>query len=144
MQDLPPIIANSATPVPPVIGRSGSATPPPLPGTAAAHAAGAPAGQGFRFRKRYALALLVLGVPLLCGFGVSGYFRLSSETKALRGSLMSAVPGQWDKRFAVGVGSLTLMLGRGVTHYFKLPPEPKAALDAVHGVEVGVYRLQDA
>jgi hypothetical protein len=55
---------------------------------------------------------------------------------------MESVPGQWDKRFAVHVGSLTLGLVRFGSQFFTLPPEPKAALGALHGAEVGVYRLE--
>jgi hypothetical protein len=54
------------------------------------------------------------------------------------------VPGQWDKRFAVHVGGLTLGLVRFGSLFFNLPPEPKAALETLHGAEVGVYNLQDA
>jgi len=57
---------------------------------------------------------------------------------------MESVPGQWDKQFAVHVGWLTMGVVRWGSSFFKLPPEPKAALEAVHGAEVGVYKLHDA
>ena len=87
---------------------------------------------------------LVLCLPLLCAVGIAGYFRLSSATQALRNSVIESVPGQWDKRFAVHVGGLTLSLVRFGSRLFNLPPEPKAALEVLHGAEVGVYNLQDA
>ena len=87
---------------------------------------------------------LVLCLPLLCAVGIAGYFRLSSATEALRSSVIESVPGQWDKRFAVHVGGLTLGLVRFGSRWFNLPPEPKAALEALHGAEVGVYNLRDA
>jgi hypothetical protein len=101
-----------------------------------------PLKHGFRFRKRYVAAIVIVCLPLFCAIGVTGYFRLSSETRALRGSLMRLTPGAWDTKFAVHVGSLTMGLVRIGSSFFKLPPEPRAALDAVHGAEVGVYRLK--
>jgi hypothetical protein len=86
--------------------------------------------------------LATVCLPLLCALGVAGYFRLSSETQALRRSLMSSVAGQWDQKFAVHVGRLTLGLVRIGARFVNLPPEPRAALDALHGAELGVYRLQ--
>ena len=44
---------------------------------------------------------------------------------ALRSSVIESVPGQWDKRFAVHVGGLTLGLVRFGSLFFNLPPEPK-------------------
>ncbi len=96
----------------------------------------------FRLRKAHVAALVIVGMLLACAAGVAGYFRLGSETRALRGSLMATVAGQWEKKFAVHVGWLTLGLVRVGTRCVNLPPEPRAALDALHGLEVGVYRLQ--
>ena len=101
-----------------------------------------PLSPAFRFRKWHAVVLAMLCLPLFCAIGVAGYFRLSSETTALRKSLMSSATGGWDKKFAVHVGSLTLGLVRAGSRLVKLPPEPRAALEALHGAEVGVYRLQ--
>ena len=98
----------------------------------------------FRVRTGYVVLALVLCLPLLCAVGIAGYFRLSSATEALRSSVIESVPGQWDKRFAVHVGGLTLGLVRFGSLFFNLPAEPKAALETLHGAEVGVYKLQDA
>jgi hypothetical protein len=98
----------------------------------------------FRVRAGYVVLALVLCLPLLCAVGIAGYFRLSSATEALRNSVIESVPGQWDKRFAVHVGGLTLGLVRFGSLFFNLPPEPKAALETLHGAEVGIYKLQDA
>jgi len=87
---------------------------------------------------------LVLCLPLLCAIGIAGYFRLSSAAQALRSSMIESVPGKWDKRLAVHVGGLTLSLVRFGSRLFDLPPEPKAALAALRGAEVGIYRLQAA
>jgi hypothetical protein len=80
-----------------------------------------PVKRGFRFRKRYAAAIAIVCLPLVCAIGVAGYFRLSSETQALRGSLMNLTPGAWDKKFAVHVGSLTMGLVRIGSRFLKLP-----------------------
>ena len=98
----------------------------------------------FRGRTGYVVLALVLCLPLLCAIGIAGYFRLSSATQALRSSVIESVPGQWDKRFAVHVGGLTLGLVRFGSRLLNLPPEPKAALEALLGAEVGVYSLHDA
>jgi len=57
---------------------------------------------------------------------------------------MDSVAGQWHKRFAIHVGGLTLGVVRLGSHCFNLPPEPKAALEALRGAEVGLYRLEDS
>jgi hypothetical protein len=88
-------------------------------------------------------ALAILCVPLFCAVGVAGYFRLGSETTALRRSLMGSVAGEWDKKFAVHVGSLTMGLVRTGSRFVNLPPEPRAALEALHGAEIGVYKLRE-
>ena len=100
--------------------------------------------RNLRVRAGYAVLALMLGLPTLCAVGIAGYFRLSSATKALGTSVMDSVPGQWDKRFAVHVGGLSLGLVRWGSSFFDLPPEAKAALEAVHGAEVGVYKLEDS
>lgn len=98
----------------------------------------------FRVSKGYVALALVLCLPLLCAIGIAGYFRLSTTMQTLRSSVMESVPGKWDKRFAIHVGGLTLELVRLGSRFFNLPPEPKAALEALHGAEVGVYKLQTA
>ncbi len=98
----------------------------------------------FRISTGYVVLALVLCLPLLCAIGIAGYFRLSSASQALRNSVIESVPGQWDERFAVHIGGLTLGLVRFGSRLFNLPPEPKAALEVLHGAEVGVYRLQNA
>ena len=128
---------------------------PPLPprlagNSAAAHGrvppvtcAAASPRRRFRVRTGYVVLALVLCLPLLCAIGIAGYFRLSSAAQALRSSVIESVPGKWDKRLAVHVGGLTLSLVRLGSRLFDLPPEPKAALEALRGAEVGIYRLQD-
>jgi hypothetical protein len=90
------------------------------------------------------IACLFCGLVLWCIVGVTGYFRLSSETAALRTSVMRAVPGDWNKTIALNVGWFTTGIVRVGSRLFSLPPEPRAALSALHGAEVGVYRLGHA
>ncbi len=135
--------AKSGTPDPPV---------PPIMAPPQIHSssAGLPPGANPPARTRshgwtagfIALSALLL-IPAVCVIGITGYFRLSSETAALRRSVMTAIPGQWDKTVALRVGWFTTALVRTGSRFFNMPPEPRAALDAVHGAEVGVYKLRD-
>src|SRR5213078_3313269 len=87
----------------------------------------------------------IIGLLVLLGWGiigVTGYFRLSSEASALRQSAMDSVGGTWNKKIALHAGVFTTALLRAVSHHVKqLDAEPRAALDALHGAEVGIYRL---
>ena len=94
------------------------------------------------FRKRYVAALVVLGLLLACSLGIASYFRLSSDSQALRSRLMSSVPGQWHKKFAIHVGWPTMTVVRAGSRLFNMPPQPRAVLDALHGAEVGIYNLE--
>lgn len=124
-----------------------------LNGVAAAPAGQAPAGvspaantaQRQKFWLVTCYLLLVLGLfclPLLGALGIASYFRLSSETRALRSSVMESLPGHWDKQVAVNVGGFTLGLARFGTSFFHLPPEATAALQCLDGGDVGVYQLR--
>jgi len=125
---VPPILA------PPVITcapqpRASQTSPPP-------HSRTSTLSNGF-----FVVSALLF-VFVMCIVGVTGYFRLSSETAALRTGVMSTVPGVWDKKIALHVGWLTTTVIRTGSRLFNLPPEPRAALDALHGAEVGIYKLQ--
>jgi hypothetical protein len=90
------------------------------------------------------LVLSIFCLPLLGALGIASYFRLSSETRALRASAMESVPGTWNKQVAVNVGGFTLDLVRFGSSFFRLPPEARAALQALQGGDVGVYQLQNS
>jgi len=98
---------------------------------------------GSRFHAGYVVAAAVPLFFLLGVVGVTGYFRLGSETTALRESLMDSVAGQWTKTIAVHVGWFTTSLVRAGSRLVKLDPEPRAALEAVRAAEVGVYKLRE-
>ena len=90
--------------------------------------------------------IVLAGVFALLGLGtlgVIGVFHLSSDTSVLRETVMTAVPGEWDKKVALRVGWLTTGLVRCGSRFFHMPPEPRAAIEAVHGAEVGVYKLRE-
>ena len=125
-----------AIPAPPVAAPQVQAAPAVAPGS----------GPRRRIRKRYVvlvvLLLLFFVLPLAAAYGVWGFFRLSPATKDLRGSMMAAVQGQWDKKIAVNVGWFTFGTARLVSHFVNMPEEPRAALSSVHAADVGVYKLR--
>lgn len=94
-----------------------------------------------RSQTRPKLGLVVL--LALLSVGLTGCFRVSSDTKALRDGLMQTAAAEWDTEIEVGVGTLTLGLARLGLGFVDLPPEARAAIGAVRGAEVGVYRLRD-
>lgn len=85
---------------------------------------------------------MLIGISVVV-LGIASYFRLSSETTALRDSAIAGVNGTWNKKIALNVGFFTTGLVRAGSHFFKLPPEPRAAFDAIRRAEVGVYKLQE-
>ena len=95
-------------------------------------------------RKRDVVILIAFAIIGLCIFGVTGYFRLSAETAALSSSVIRSAPGQWNKKIALHIGALTTGVVRGSLRWVELPPEPRAAIAALHGVEVAVYKLQSS
>ena len=96
-----------------------------------------------RFGTGSIVILLVLTFLGLAAWGITGYFRLSSETRALRASLFQTTACQWHQKVAVHVGGMTLSLARTALRWVRLPREPRAALEALHGAEVGVYTGQE-
>jgi len=95
---------------------------------------------GFR-TSHLVILFLLLGFGLSV-VGVTGYFRLGSDSSALRSSLMESSPGQWHKKIAVHVGGLTMGVLRTGLRWVKLPAEPRAAIEALRGAEVGIYKLE--
>jgi len=84
-----------------------------------------------------AVALALLSV------GLTGCFRVSSDVGALRDSVMKSAAAEWDQQIEFGVGAITLNLARAGLAFVSLDPEARAALDAVRGAEVGIYKLRD-
>src|SRR5205823_10414268 len=97
-------------------------------------------------RPTKACARLKIGIALvlaLLSVGLTGCFKVSSDAGALRDSVMKSAAAQWDKKIEVGVGAITLNLARAGLACVDLEPEARAALQAVRGAEVGVYKLRE-
>lgn len=76
--------------------------------------------------------------------GVASYFRLSSETRALRNGLIQASGVKWQQKIAFNVGDLTLGVARAGLSLAHLDDQARAALQSVRGCEVGIYELAAA
>ena len=89
------------------------------------------------------LALVLMPFLLLggLGLGVASYFRLSPDTRALRGELTRAGGAEWRQRIGLNVGSVTMGLVRAGLSCTRIEPEARAALRAVRGFEVGICEL---
>src|SRR5690349_5582614 len=84
--------------------------------------------------------ILLAAVALL--IPVTGCFRVSSETQALRDAALESIDG--DEKIELGIGFFTMRLARFGTKFVDLPPEAKLVLDSVSGAECSVYELQGA
>ena len=96
-----------------------------------------------RIKARYVVLFAAVLLVGLTARAVAGYFFLGSQTTALRKTVIAHTGGHYEKRFAVHLGWMTTGLVRYGTRLVHLPPEPRAALDTLHQVEVGVYRLAE-
>jgi len=94
-------------------------------------------------QARYVVLIIAVLLVGLTARAVAGYFFLGSQATALRKTVIARAGGQYEKRFALHLGWLTTGLVRYGTRLVDLPPEPRAALDTLHKVEVGVYRLAE-
>jgi hypothetical protein len=99
--------------------------------------------RGLRVRPLYVVLAMILATPILAALGVASYFYVSSPVQALRRSVMETVPGHWDKKIAINVGWMTTAVIRFGAGFVPMKPEPRAALDAVRGAEVGIYKHED-
>ena len=96
-----------------------------------------------RVRIGYFILLALVSAPFAGALAVASYFHLSSPTRMVGTAFMDAVPGSWHKQFGISVGYFTLAAARVGISFFNVPPEPKAAINAVDGAEVGVYKLEE-
>jgi hypothetical protein len=88
-----------------------------------------------------ALLLLPFLAVVLLAMGVTSYFRLSSDTQALRSGLIKASGAEWRQQFAFNLGGWTCGAVRSGMSFVNLNKEARAATQAVRGVEVSVLRL---
>ena len=88
--------------------------------------------------------VLTSGLVVALALGVTSYFRLSSDTRALRDGLIGSSGVDWHQKIALNVGGLTLGVARSGLSLIHLDERARAALQTVRGVEVGIYELSAA
>jgi hypothetical protein len=93
-----------------------------------------------RLWLRWLLAVLLL-LPVVIAVEVASCFHLSSDTKALRNSLIKSSDVEWRQRIALNVGGLMLSAVRAGLSFVHLDAGGRAVLQSVRGAEVGVYQL---
>ena len=93
-----------------------------------------------RLWLRCVLAVLLL-LPILIAVEVVSCLHLSSDTRALRNSLIKSSGIAWRQRIALHAGGLTLSAVRAGLSFVHLDAGARAALQSVRGAEVGVYQL---
>lgn len=86
----------------------------------------------------FLLPVVTLGVIAL---GVASCFQPSSDTRALRNGLMKASDVEWRQNIGLNLGSVTLGVVRAGLSFAPFDSEARAAVQAVRGVEVGIYEL---
>ena len=101
-----------------------------------------PAKSASIFLRLFFGMLLVLSVLVATlAYGVTSFFRLSSDTRALRDGLIESSGVDWHQKIALNVGDLTLGVARTGLSFVHLDERARAALQTVRGVEVGIYEL---
>jgi len=95
---------------------------------------------GFRTGEIVLVSLFLVFV--LAVVGVTGYFRLSTETATLRQSALGSLSVPWNRKINVHVGFFTTGLVRLVSSLCKLPAEAQAGINSLRGAEAGFYNLQ--
>ncbi len=89
---------------------------------------------------RCVLAALLL-LTAVIAVEVVSCFHLSSDTRALRNSLIKSSGVEWRQRIALHAGGLTLSAVRAGLSFVHLDAGARAALQSVRGAEVGIYQL---
>jgi hypothetical protein len=84
------------------------------------------------------LPFVALGVIAL---GVASYVHPSADTRALRNGLIKASGVDWRQRIGLNIGSGTLGVVRAGLSFTRLDAQARTAVQAVRGVEVGIYEL---
>jgi hypothetical protein len=93
------------------------------------------------YRWLWVLLAVFLLMPVALAIGIASYFRLSSDTRALRSGLIKASGAEWRQQFAFNVGGLTCGAVRSGLSFVNLNQEARAAAQTVRGVEVSILRL---
>ena len=96
-------------------------------------------------RQWICVGLAVLLFPIFAlgviALGVASYFHLSSDTRALRNGLLKASGVEWRQHIGLNIGSTTLGVVRAGLAFAPLDAKARAAVQALRGVEVGIYQL---
>jgi hypothetical protein len=96
-----------------------------------------------RIRPWMVVMLALLFFSGLCVWWVTGFFRLGSETAALRNSMMASTGAAWKTRLALNFGRVSFGLVQLGTGFIQMPPEGRAALNGLQRAEVGIYEMTD-
>jgi hypothetical protein len=91
------------------------------------------------FSIRFSVQTLLLAACCLAG---QGCFRVSSDSAALRDSLLEAVAGDAKTTIEFGVGGLPFMALRAGLAHVEMPEEPRVLLESLRGAEAGVYQIR--
>ena len=101
-------------------------------------------GRSTRRRWPWVVLLVLLLLPVggigLVGLGVVSLFRVSSDTRALRNTLMQSSGARWEPQISLHAGALTLGAARAGLSFLDLEPEARAALRSARGAEVSICR----
>ena len=95
-------------------------------------------------RLFFGMLVVTSGLIVTLALGVASYFRLSSDTRALRNGLIESSGVDWHQKIALNVGGLTMGVARRGLSLVHLDERARAALQTVRGVEVGIYELSAA
>jgi len=103
----------------------------------------APAGNrpSAKHRWLWGLTVVLLLLSVATVFGITSYFRFSTDTIALRDGLMKSSGVEWRQRIGINVGGLTMCAVRTGLSFVHLDPQARAALQSVRGVQIGIYQL---
>jgi len=93
------------------------------------------------YRWLWVLLAVFILLPVALAFGIASYFRVSSDTRALRSGLIKASGAEWRQQFAFNLGGLTCGAVRSGLSFVNLKKEARAAVQTVRGVEVSILRL---
>ena len=94
-------------------------------------------------KRRWLWALLALPPLLfiLLVAGVANCFRVSNDLKDLRADLNLVSAADWHQRIGIHADPLVLRLVHLGICAVHVDPQLRAALQALHGLDVGVYQL---
>jgi hypothetical protein len=87
------------------------------------------------------ILVVLLLLTVVIAVEVVSCFHLSSDTRALRNSLIKSSGVEWRQRIALRAGGLTLGAVRAGLSFVHLEAGARAALRMIRSAEVGVYQM---